>query len=386
MSSLRIAVYASPISASFGKPTGVGRHIASMLGELATAQGVAPVVLANGEDYRRASAGMSPAVRSMPTRFLPGPERLWRSLLIGTRLVSVDRWSGDVDWVYAPKEQPVATRRARLAVTIHDLVALEPHRNGMGRASATVRLRWRLLVKRILQRADLIATVSDFTRRRLIEMFGVPDDGRIVVVGNGVSPVFFRSAAEEDEAILSRYGVSSTPYLVAAGSLTARKNGLTILRIAQQLREQGPWTVLVTGRRHDASLVARLRDAFGEGADAPVKLIGYVPDEDLSVLLSHARGLLFLSHYEGFGLPAVEAMAAGAPVICSESAALPEIVGDAGILVGADADEQIIGAVNRLTDSESDRQHFIHRGRQRARQFTWPQCAARLIDGMSARM
>src|SRR5579864_8070744 len=133
---LRVAIYASPLR-SIGTPTGVGQHMARMAEQVADRRDIAASLLATRADYEQVRPYLNPRLAALPIHFLPGAERLLRTALISTRLFDIERWSGEVDWVYCPKEQPVSTRRARLAVTVHDLLAFEPAVPGLPRTAGS---------------------------------------------------------------------------------------------------------------------------------------------------------------------------------------------------------------------------------------------------------
>jgi hypothetical protein len=147
-------------------------------------------------DQARPTSERTARLHSLP----PSSERLVRAALISTRLVNVERWSGAVDWVYVPKEQPIATR-ARLAVTLHDVLAFEREVPGLARGWRPIpSLRWRLLMYRMLQRADLIATVSEFT--------GIASSGfspcrtrKGIVVRNGVAACYFAPRQQSNDTL-----------------------------------------------------------------------------------------------------------------------------------------------------------------------------------------
>jgi alpha-1,3-rhamnosyl/mannosyltransferase len=381
---LSVAIYASPLR-SIGKPTGVGQHIARMAEHLADRPDITASLLATRADYEQVRPYLSARLAALPIHFLPGAERLLRTALIATNFFGIERWSGEVDWVYCPKEQPVATRRARLAVTVHDVLPFERNVPGLERKFHPVlSLRWRLLMRRILQRADLIAIVSEFTRRRMLELFDVRDEKRLVVIGNGVGSCYFSSRQREDSEILARHGLTADRYLITVGSLTFRKGGDVLLKLALRLREQHlPWRVVVTGQRHDAELLERSRAMKAEYPDLPLDLTGYVPDGEQAVLLRNALALVFPSRYEGFGIPVLEAMAAGTPVVCRPAAALPEVAGDAAAFVDSDEPEAWLLPVLSLAENSASRPKLVEAGRRRAAEFTWDRCAARLVAAMS---
>jgi glycosyltransferase involved in cell wall biosynthesis len=380
---LNLAVYSSPLRA-ISKPTGVGQHIVQMVEHLADRDGVSPSLLATRDDYRQVYPYLSKRLAGLPVNYLPRAERLVRAFLLSTNLVSIERWSGNVDWIYCPKEQPVATKRARLAVTVHDVLAFEPAISGMERRiSFRSRARWRLIMKRILKRADLIATVSEFTRQRLIELCGIRDEKRLVVVGNGVASCYFQSRQSDDVQILEQFGIQPDSYLMSIGSLTFRKGGDLLLDLAQQLRKRKlPWRILVTGQRHDADLLRRYQALKADIPDLPLELPGYVSNDEQAVLLRNALTMVFPSRYEGFGIPVLEAMAAGTPVICSQSAALPEVAGEAAMYCESNHPEEWLDRLLTMANGSGVREQFIDSGLSRAREFTWGRCVSRLVNAM----
>jgi alpha-1,3-rhamnosyl/mannosyltransferase len=351
-----------------------------MIEFLAGAEGISPLLLASRADYEEVRPHLSERTAQIPVHYLPNSERLVRAALISTKLVNVERWSGAVDWVYAPKEQPVATR-ARLAVTIHDILAFEPHLAGFpGSWKPITLLRWRLLIDRILQRADLIATASEFTRRRLIELFTVKNEERLIVIGNGVSACYFEPRQPADNDTLIRFGLETEGYLITVGSLTFRKGGDLLLDLAERL----PWRLVVTGRRHDPALLERYKTLRQSMPGFPLDLLGYVSDEEQAILVRNALAMVFPSRYEGFGIPVLEAMASGTPVICSRAGALPEVAGNAALFVEtSDRVEEWLEVVREVAENSQLRHGLIKDGRQRARQYSWEESGSRLLRAMS---
>jgi glycosyltransferase involved in cell wall biosynthesis len=357
-----------------------------MIDFLAGAPDVSPVLLASRADYEQVRPYLSERMAHVPIHYLPSCERLIRGTLISTRLVNIERWSGPVDWVYSPKEQAVATH-ARLAVTLHDVMAFEPHVPGLKRSISMNTLRWQLRIRGILQRADLVATVSEFTRRRLIELFEVRNVERLIVVGNGIADCYFTPSQPSDKNTLAKCGLKREEYLIAVGSLTYRKGGDTILDFAQRVQEKKiPWRFVVTGRLHDPALLERYNALRRSNPEFPLELTGYISDEEQALLLRNALALVFPSRYEGFGIPVPEAMAAGTPVICSRAGALPEVAGNAAIFV--DSTERVdewLNAVDQVVKNSQLRQALIENGRRRAAQFTWKDSGSRLLRAMAER-
>jgi glycosyltransferase involved in cell wall biosynthesis len=252
-------------------------------------------------------------------------------------------------------------------VQIHDAVAF---RHPEWYSPAYVRWQ-RALMPRIARRAELVITVSEWSRAELIEFLGVPGE-RIRVVPGGVDPRF--SAAIDYEPICARLGLTK-PYVLAVGDRGPRKN-LDALRGAVGLLRKEGIELVVAGGGRGHQLGAALPGA---------RDIGYVADEDLPALYAGARAFALPSLHEGFGLTALEAMAAGVPVVASRRAALPEVVTGAGVLVDPD-DWGLFGAalVKAATDKQ-ERARLREEGRQVAARYTWER-AANAVNGILSRL
>jgi len=381
---MNVGVFFSPWSRT-ALPTGVGRHAIEMTRHLHEHNDVNVSMFTTADRGASSPPGVPSELSPIPSHLLPGSDRFSRMLFIGLRCRGIDRWASEADWVYCPKEQPVATSRARLAVNVHDTLTFEPPVDGLqNETSWRNRLRWKHAMWHI-GRADLVTTVSEFTKSRLVDRLHMDAD-RIVVTGNGVSNVFFRQPQPEDRQVLERYGVESGRYFLSVGSLTRRKGGDLLLEAARRVQQTGHNVpLLITGRRHDADLKAEHEAAAERDPENSVRLVGYVSDDDQAVLLTHAMALLFPSRYEGFGIPALEAMAAGTVVVSTTAAALPEVVGDAGRMIAPNNVDQLTQEMTSLLEGRTDRRTLIEKGRQRASHFRWRSCTDRLVQAMRER-
>lgn len=381
---MRVGVYFSPWSRSLS-PTGVGRHAIEMTSALAAHPEVDASRFTTRSDHERVLNQLPESISRMPVRFLPGSETMSRWMLMGLPFWKIDDDARDLDWIYCTKEQPVSVRKCKLAVNVHDVLPFEPSVPGLPEhRSRRSRFKWRRIIERI-RTVDLITTISAFTRDRLIDMFQIPEE-RFAVVGNGVSDEYFRGPQPDDGELLAAYGIESGKYFLAVGSLTWRKGGDLLLEAAARLQQQGiDVPILMTGRRHDADLLYRHQEQVARDAAYPLKLLGFIPDRDQRVLMSNSIALVFPSRYEGFGIPALEAMAAETMVICSGTSALPEVVGDAAALIDPLDAETLVERMTEAVEAPYRRQELIERGRIRVQDFRWKQCADRLVKAMQDR-
>jgi len=255
-------------------------------------------------------------------------------------------------------------RRARRVLTVHDLTYLKfPHYfNDQG---LNDRGHHREL-PRALARADAVIADSHSTREDLLELMKVPAE-KVRVIHLGVEHrLFTQSETQEANLIRKMYGLSS-PYLVfLVGTPEPRKN---LTRTVAAARRGAPELVLAL-----IGPEKPLRSMLGDNLHNIV-FIGVVPDDHLPALLSGACISLYPSLYEGFGLPVLESMACGVPVITSNRSSLPEIVGEAAILVDPEDEESIAQAIWQLMEDETLRAELSDAGRQRAASFSWRRTA-----------
>jgi glycosyltransferase involved in cell wall biosynthesis len=257
---------------------------------------------------------------------------------------------------------PVASRRN--AVVIHDVAPLR-QRDWYGSFYARYH---RALLSTLARRARLILTVSEFSRRELLELTEAPAD-RVRVVPPGVGERF--SSDADPEPARARYGLER-PYVLAVGSDVKRKNLAALEPAAELLASEGIDLVAAgSGRPY----------MRGE-QPAGVRRLGYVSDADLPGLYAGALALAMPSLYEGFGLPCLEAMASGLPVVAADRAALPETCGGAAILV----DPEDPAAFGPALLSAAGNAELAHAGLERAAGFTWQRTAERTDRALASEL
>lgn len=262
-------------------------------------------------------------------------------------------------------------RTSRPVLTVHDLQYLD-YPEYFKKAKLTY---LKKMVPRSAEAARLIMTPSQFTRRQVIERLNI-DPSIVTVVPHGISP---RDGREPAGDVRERYDLEGH-FFVYPAITYPHKNHLVLLRAFAKLVEAHPEVTLVlTGAK--GSMEVRVGKEVQElGIEKNVKRLGYVPSRDLDALYHDAVALVFPSRFEGFGAPVLEAMSRSCPVIAADATALPEVVGDAGVLVSPDNTEEWCQSMSDLLENEDLRARLASAGLKRSKDFTWESSADVLED------
>jgi glycosyltransferase involved in cell wall biosynthesis len=374
---MRIAIDYAP---AIAQNAGIGRYTRSLVDAL--------VRLESGDEYRLLSADAPTAARPFPSaaalrpriiRLAGRPIGNRRLTVLWHRLrlpLPVEMLTGQVDVFHGTDfALPPALGLPRV-VTIHDLAFLT-HPQYATTPLARYLMR---VVPRSLRRADAIIAVSETTADDIVACYGVARD-RITVIMPGVdasfAPVVDRQALATIDA---RYRLEH-PLALAVGTIEPRKRYDHLIAAFAQARRQpgGPRMLAIAGRR--GWLYDSVFQAVEEHRVADkVRFLDYVPEDDLVALYSTADVLAMPSAYEGFGIPVIEAMACGAPVVCSDGGALPEAAGDAALIVPVDDIASLADALVAVTSETSHQEAMRVKGLARAAEFTWERVARRHLE------
>jgi glycosyltransferase involved in cell wall biosynthesis len=261
--------------------------------------------------------------------------------------------------------------------TIHDL-AFEHLPETFNRRSW---MQLRLTVRRTAQKAAHIITVSDYSKRDIVETYGIPPE-RITVTHESAPSGFGPIESEKElQRVRQTYGIERD-YILSVGSIQPRKNLRRLIAAYSNLRQKRPEgklpQLVVVGKSawlYEETLRAIRDQKPGES----VILTGYVPERDLPALYSGALCFVYPSYFEGFGLPPLEAMKCGTAVIVGNRTSLPEVVGDAGVLVDPFDIESIAAAIGKVIKDSDFRSQLIVKGLERARLFDWRETARQTL-------
>jgi glycosyltransferase involved in cell wall biosynthesis len=350
--------------------TGIGQYTSNLVRELQEMH-LSPWLF-YGSDWRQVVRAQSmPGIgiaKNLFKRFIPRPYAASRFLMqrVFTRGIQQHR-------IQLYHEPNFMTYRFRgpAVVTVHDLSWVRhPETQPVDRVRQMNRY-----MPKTMQKAAHILVDSDFIRNEVIEHFGVCED-RVSTTLLGVGKEFRPIDEPHCAPILQRYGLQFGHYILAVATLEPRKNLTTLIaafsQLPQAMRRNYP-LVIVGMRGWGEKLISpSLRQMIACGE---VRLTGFVPQKDLPFMYSGARVFVYPSLYEGFGLPPLEAMACGVPVIVSNRASLPEVVGDAGILIEPLDDSEIAEQMRTVIEDEMLHRHLSGVGRQRSHLFTWRKCA-----------
>ena len=300
--------------------------------------------------------------------------RSWRWLPVPYSLFFPQKADIHVFWNY---DVPPGVKGKKV-VYVHDMTCVACPET----MDDTVRRLLNQNLKDTCRRADAIIAVSDFTKQEIIRYLDISAE-KVHVIPNGINhDVFFPDESmRKNSSLHTQYGLSGE-YFLYLGTIEPRKNIVLLLdayeKLLRSLGDQCPQLVLAGKKGWNLQEIEeRMADKIFEGH---LVTTDYVPTDEVPRLMRGALAFVFPSVYEGFGLPPLEAMACGTPVIVSDRASLPEVVGGAGLVVPVDTPDALANAMRRLVEELDLRAALSQKGIERAKAFTWKQAAQKLLE------
>jgi glycosyltransferase involved in cell wall biosynthesis len=352
--------------------TGAGRVARQMIEHLAQRKDVELKILADAGDHARVLPLVGAPWDGFEYRLFNADTSRQQARWFALDSPLAEGYWPESQIVFCTAESYVPTRKARLCVTLHDAAFFEEGAHHRNSAFWMQRLKWKLLYEKLGRKADLFHTVSHFSAERLAHFF--PSiRSRLRVVHNAVTPHFFEPLPPAGTKYLVSAGLRDKPFILVPGGLHHRKNAELILAASARLQRRFPALTIVVVNHSDPAYAAQ-----AESLGAKFCVLGFVPDEALHALYVAAQVVWFPSRYEGFGLPVIEAMACGTPVVASRASSIPEIAGESALLVDPSDTEAHVNAIHDLLVDCRMCAELARRGRARAARFTWTHSAEQL--------
>lgn len=361
------------VSAAVHHKAGLGRYAQDLLAAL--------MASADGQEYvsfynEPATAHIAPPLDRLPHLTIDRNTRPWRLNVLAAHLAgrAQDDLVPGVDVFHATAHLMPRFNRIKTVFTLHDLAFLirpEAH-------TLVNRVFLSTAMPRFLRAADAIITVSQWSKADAIRFYGIPEQ-KITVIYEGVHPRFQPPTAEDMAAVRRAYNLPDR-FVLYLGTIEPRKNLSALVDAYALLRSQ---------RACDARLVIAgrlgwLYEPFLQhlreiGLQDEVLLPGFIADEDLPALYGAADVFVFPSLFEGFGLPVLEAMACATPVVCSNASSLPEVAGDAALLIDPHDTAALAAALQRVLTDAGLQAKLVALGLAQARRFTWQETARQTL-------
>jgi glycosyltransferase involved in cell wall biosynthesis len=371
------------VSAAVHRRAGLGRYAASLARALVRREGAGACGEASAPDRSRYALfynrerGIDPlsGLDHLPTRTVALGYKPWRMMVWGGQVARLgfDRLLPGGSLFHATEHLLLPLRDVPTVLTVHDLIFrhLPEHHKPLNRWY----LNWALPL--YCRRATHVIAVSECTRRDLVAAYDV-DPKKISVVHEAADPRFAPQAPDRVADVRRRYDLPER-YLLFVGTIEPRKNVTRLLHAFERLHRDGLTDALVVVGKRGWLYEGFFAELEASPVREAVLLPGYVPDQDLPAVYAGAQVLAWPSLYEGFGLPVLEAMACGTPVVCSGTSSLPEVGGEAALYVDPKSTGDVIETLRRLLSGPDLRAEMVARGLEQAARFSWDRVAAETI-------
>jgi glycosyltransferase involved in cell wall biosynthesis len=367
---MRICIDTSP---AVHRRAGLGRYAQELLAALLAADTDNEYVAFY---HRPRDAQIDPPLDRVPHLTTSLDTKPWRfaALFAQSLRIPQDRMFPGIDLFHATDHLLPRLTRIRTVFTLHDLIFRlypETHKP-LNRWFLT------LVMPRFLKAADAIIAVSEHTKRDAVRFYGL-DEAKIHVIYEGVDARFRPASAEAMARVRRDHGLPPE-FILSLGTIEPRKNLTSLLEAYHDLRARGFEAKLVIVGQKGWLYEGFFRRLHELGLENEVLFTGFVPDADLPALYSAAELFVFPSLYEGFGLPVLEALACGAPVVTSNRSSLPEVAGDAALLVDPTSVADVQAAIITVLESEDVRADLRARGPRQAARFSWDKTARETLS------
>jgi len=352
------------------RSTGAGRVARELIEHVARRDGINMHILADRADHKAIAHKVGGPWMKFPYHCFSSDTSTQQARWIFLQRPAAAAFWPEAQVTHCTMEAYVPKANSSLVVTIHDAAYFDGAHPACF-ATYKQQLKWKILYGTLARYADIFHTVSEFSAERLAHAFPMIRS-RLRVIHNAVSNVFLDSATPNADH-LRDLALNDRAYVLLPGGLHYRKNAELVLRAWPIFQKRFPEVMLVITGHNSPEYLDRVK-ALGTS----VKIAGFVEDHQLRTLYEGAHAVWFPTRYEGFGIPVLEAMACGGPVVASDNSAIPEIAGDAALLVAPHSAAQHVEALAALIEDSQLRTTLCAKGKLRAAAFTWESSAAKL--------
>jgi len=368
---MKVGVDCSPI---MYKKTGVGNYVHNLLLNLAKIDTINSYVLfLQSLTHLDSEKTVRYEFAHKKTVAIRAPKPLLDFFWYKLRFTSIDAFIGKVDIFHSNFYSP-RIRKAKSVLTVYDMsFASYPD------LQTTAVQRFYPKVRESCNKALKVITISNFSKAEILKFLDIPEE-KVEVIYPGVIVNEPKCSNSDEEKLLSKYQLSGS-YVLFVGTIEPRKNIAAIVKAFEILLQKYKYRCeLVIVGKLGWKYEECLRKIRGSRAQSRIRMLGYVPDDDLPIIYKHASVFVYPSVYEGFGLPVLEAMAYDTPVITSNVSSLPEIAGDAALLVNPYDEGQIAEAMDKVMRDPEQRRQLIERGREQVKKYSWMETARRTLE------
>lgn len=365
---MRIGIDATTIYTS--RPTGLGVYSINIINEMARLHDDLVIWTVNDSLLTVDKSKIRHAMR--PLRFL-GEElfqfrSFWVELLLPSRIRQEK-----IDVLYSTIPNGLANSPVPHVVTVHDLIPLTFPDD----SPRSVQWNFKHRLPKIFDNAAKIVAVSEFTKQDVLRHYDIAS-GKICTVTEGYDRAMFFPT--ENREILDIYSLKNKEYLLYVGSSSPRKNLTSLIHAFSIIKDEIRHKLVLAGPKSPAEIRMFTSLISKEGVEGRVSLINYVPYHHLPALFCGAAVFVYPSRYEGFGLPVLEAMACGVPVVASSTTSIPEVAGDSAMLVDPEDPRAIADACRAILYDESLEETLSVRGRKQSEKFSWERAASDILE------
>ena len=353
------------------RSTGAGRVARELIEHVSRRDGVNMHILADQADYCSVAHKVGGPWNTFPYHLFSSDTSTQQARWIFLQSPAAAAYWPKAQVTHCTMESYVPKAKSRLMVTLHDAAYFDgAHPRNF--ATYKQQLKWKILYGTLARTVDVFHTVSNFSAERLAHAFPMIRT-RIRVIHNAVSSIFLDRPELDSEDPLRQFGLQKKRFVLLPGGLHYRKNADLVLRAWPVLQERVKDLTLVVAGHNSADYVTPARNLGNS-----VVLTGFVEDRQLRALYRSAKAVWFPSQYEGFGIPVLEAMSCGAPVVASNNTAIPEISGDAALLVDPQSVDDNVDALHSILTNEHLAETLRTRGKVQVKPYTWDASAAKL--------